>query len=193
MNHCVFQGRLTADPTYKTGKSTKKNGSNEARDYSLAKFALAVNDKSKKRSGGEEKSANFIPCTVWGYDADFINTYCRKGTKILITGELITDYFTDENGQKVYTWNIKVESIDDIDWNTVPEELRGVKMGNKTQNNSNVSNNTPSNTSNKSKQKSTAPKKETSANQQQQNNNAEGDLPDGFGGFGGFDEELPFS
>lgn len=191
MSHCVFQGRLTADPTYKTGKSTKnKNGSKVSKDYSLARFALAVNDKSKKKSGGEEKGANFIPCTVWGYDADFVNTYCRKGTKILITGELLTDYFNDENGQRIFTWNIKVESVDDIDWNTVPEELRGVKMSNRTQNNSNASDNT---SNPKSKQQAAAPKEETPANQQ--NNDVEGDLPDGFSGFSGFglDEELPFS
>ena len=64
MNKVILIGRLTADPESKISA----NGVNRVT------FNIAVNDvyNSKKRT-------TFIPCVAWNNQANFIQSYLKKG------------------------------------------------------------------------------------------------------------------
>ena len=95
MNKIILCGRLTRDPDLRT------NG-----DNNIARYSLAV-DRRFKREG--EPDADFFNCTVFGKGADFAEKYLRQGTKVLITGRLQSDNYTNKDGQKVYGWQVIVE------------------------------------------------------------------------------------
>lgn len=120
MNEIIFDGRLTKDPEYRTG--TKKGGDGT---YSLASICIANDDFDKKARKGEEGyEPNWIPVKLWGRNADFVQKYCRKGTKVVVKGKLETDKYV-KDGQNIYTWGIENARIEFIDWSTVSDELRG--------------------------------------------------------------------
>ena len=56
-----------------------------------------------------EQTADFIPCVVFGKQAEFAEKYFRKGTKVVISGRITTGSYTNKDGQKIYTTEITVE------------------------------------------------------------------------------------
>lgn len=88
MNDCKFTGRLTADPEVRT----TQNG------HRVVPFTLAV-DRMKK-GAGEQTQADFLRFEAWDNHADTIAKYCRKGTKLLISGAARAESYTDQSGNK---------------------------------------------------------------------------------------------
>lgn len=98
MNCVILMGRLVRDP------EIRHNG-----EKSIAKITLAVDRRFKTDNG---QTADFIPCTVFGKTADFIEKYVKKGTKVVIQGRWQTGLYDNKEGQKVYTNDCIVESIE---------------------------------------------------------------------------------
>lgn len=90
-------GRLTRDPEVRYGG---------ANNTAVAKFSFAVPRKFK-RDG--EPDCDFINCTAFGKTAEFIEKWCRQGTKLLLEGRWQTGSYTNKDGQKVYTNECMVE------------------------------------------------------------------------------------
>lgn len=101
MNKAIMIGRLTRDPEIRYSQGA--NGT------TIARFSLAV-DRRWKREG--EPDADFFNCTAFGRQAEFVEKYMKKGTKIAITGRIQNDNYTDRNGQKVYSVQIMVEEME---------------------------------------------------------------------------------
>lgn len=97
MNKAIEIGRLTRDPEVRYSQ-----GNNTA----VARYTIAV-DRKFKREG--EQTADFIPCVVFGKQAEFAEKYFRKGTKVVISGRITTGSYTNKDGQKIYTTEITVE------------------------------------------------------------------------------------
>lgn len=97
MNKAIEIGRLTRDPEVRYSQ-----GSNTA----VARYIIAV-DRKFKRDG--EPTADYIPCVVFGRQAEFAEKYFRKGMKVVISGRITTGSYTNRDGQKVYTTEITVE------------------------------------------------------------------------------------
>lgn len=72
----------------------------------VARYTLAV-DRKFKREG--EQTADFIPCVVFGKNAEFAEKYLTKGKKIAVIGRIQTGSYTNRDGQKVYTTDVVVE------------------------------------------------------------------------------------
>lgn len=97
MNQVVLMGRLTADPTINDR-------------ITCASFTLAVDRKYSKDG---KKEADFISCKMLGEKrADFANRYLRKGIKIMICGSIQTGSYQKQDGTKVYTTDVIVESCE---------------------------------------------------------------------------------
>ena len=94
MNLIILMGRLTRDPEIRTG-----NGS------TVARYTLAV-DRRFKRDG--DPDADFFNCTVFGKSAEFAEKYFRQGTKVIVTGRIQQDNYTNKDGEKVYAWTVVV-------------------------------------------------------------------------------------
>ena len=101
MNKVIMMGRLTRDPEVRYSQG--------ANATAIARFSLAV-DRRWKREG--EPDADFFNCTVFGRQADFVEKYLRQGTKVVVTGRIQNDNYTNKDGQKVYSVQIIVEEIE---------------------------------------------------------------------------------
>ena len=98
MNKVIMMGRLTRDPEVRYGQGA--NGT------AVCKYSIAV-DRRFKRDG--QPDADFFNCTVFGKGAEFAEKYFRKGTKIVISGSIQNDNYTNKEGQKVYSTQIIVD------------------------------------------------------------------------------------
>ena len=96
MNKVIFMGRLTKDPEVRYSQDGK----------AIANFSLAVD-----RFGKNDK-ADFFNCTAFDKRAEFVEKYLRKGTKILLSGKIQNDSYTNRDGQKVYTTQVIVDEIE---------------------------------------------------------------------------------
>lgn len=101
MNKVILMGRLTRDPEIRYSKG--------ATSTAVATFSLAV-DRKFKREG--EPSADFFNCTAFGKIADVIEKWTKQGTKVLVTGRIQNNNYTDRNGNKVYSVQIMVDELE---------------------------------------------------------------------------------
>lgn len=92
-------GRLVADPEYRTTNT----------GVAVTRFRIAIDRDYTKE--GEEKKADFIPCTAWRSSADFVNKYFRKGNMIAVIGQLRTEPYEDKNGNKRTDYSISVDKV----------------------------------------------------------------------------------
>lgn len=98
MNKAILMGRLTRDPDVRYTQGGDP--------MCIARYTLAV-DRRFKREG--QDGADFIPCVAFGKGGEFVEKYCKKGTKLAVTGRIQTGSYTNRDGQKVYTTEIVVE------------------------------------------------------------------------------------
>lgn len=127
MNKVLLTGRITHD------LELKKTNSNK----SYLSFAIAVDDG--KDANGNKKTI-FVDCTIWGSGADFLSQYAGKGVLIGVIGKVVTDNYTNSQGQKVKRTYVRAEhseilskpqqqtattTIDDFDANNFEESVDG--------------------------------------------------------------------
>lgn len=98
MNKVILCGRLTKDPEIRYSQGERQT--------CIARYTVAV-DRKFKRDG--EPSADFINCIAFAKLGEFAEKYLKKGMKILVTGRVQVDSYTNRDGQKVYTTQIMVE------------------------------------------------------------------------------------
>jgi len=101
MNKVILTGKLARDPVMSI-----VNGET---GVTVTKFDVAVN---RRKSKEEEVNVDFIHCTSFGKQAEFINQYFKKGTGIILTGRIQNNNYTNKNGEKVYGFNIIVEDVE---------------------------------------------------------------------------------
>lgn len=99
MNLVILMGRLTRDPEV----------SSSASGTTFARYSIAV-DRKFKREG--EADADFFNCTSFGKQAEFVEKYLKKGTKIVVSGEIQNNNYTNKEGQKVYDVRIMVHDVE---------------------------------------------------------------------------------
>ncbi|MEI3212922.1 MAG: single-stranded DNA-binding protein [Lachnospiraceae bacterium] len=98
MNKVDLTGRLTKDP-----QSRWTNGQESQEQICIVRFTLAVNRRKK------DAGADFISCVAFGKSAESLEKYCKKGTKLEISGRIQTGSYTNKDGGKVYTTDVIVE------------------------------------------------------------------------------------
>ena len=101
MNKVIMMGRLTRDPEIRYGQGA--NGT------VVGRFSIAV-DRRFKREG--EPDADFFDCTTFGKQAEFVEKYLKKGTKIVLEGSVQNNNYTNKDGQKVYGTRIVVDNLE---------------------------------------------------------------------------------
>jgi len=96
MNQGTWMGRFTADPELKTTTS----------GVEYCSFQLAIDRSFKDKAGN--KQTDFLPFTAWRQTAAFINRYFHKGDQILISGEVQSRNYVDQEGKKKTAYSIAV-------------------------------------------------------------------------------------
>lgn len=99
MNVCVMMGRFTRDPEVRYGASGN----------AFARYSIAV-DRRFKREG--QPDADFFDCVSFGKQAEFVEKYLHKGSKVVISGSIQNNNYQNREGQMVYRDQIVVDSIE---------------------------------------------------------------------------------
>lgn len=107
-------GRLTRDPEV---RYAGQNGS-----MAVARYSIAV-DRIRKREG--EPNADFFNLVSFGKQAEFVERYLRKATKIAVEGELRNNNYTNRNGEKVYGTDVIVSAVDFAESRAASERSNG--------------------------------------------------------------------
>lgn len=95
MNNITASGRLTADPTINYTQNNKP----------VANFSIADNGRNDKPL--------FLRCTCLNEkQATFAQQYLTKGTKVIVSGRLEPDDYTDRNGQLVHNIVLMINNIE---------------------------------------------------------------------------------
>lgn len=101
MNKVILMGRLTRDPEVRYSQGASQT--------TVARFSIAV-DRRFKREG--EPDADFFNCTCFAKQAEFVERYLHKGIKILLSGRIQNDNYTNKDGQMVYSVRVMVDEIE---------------------------------------------------------------------------------
>lgn len=99
MNTIILSGRLTSKPELRSTKSLK----------SVCNFTIAVN---RPYTSNGKRETDFIECQVWNKTAENLCKYQDKGNLILVSGNIRTDSYDDEKGNKRYKTYVSVENIE---------------------------------------------------------------------------------
>ena len=97
-NKAILGGRMTADAELKQTPS----------GVSVCTFSIAVNRKVGKDA---EQKTDFINCVAWRSTADFITKYFKKGSSIMVVGNIQNRSWQDGAGNKRYATEVIVDEV----------------------------------------------------------------------------------
>lgn len=98
LNQCNFIGNLGKDPESKTFQNGGK----------IVNFSIAVSERWKDKNTGETKERTEWVNVVVQNEAlqNVVEQYCRKGTRVMISGKMQTRKWQDQGGNDKYTTEI---------------------------------------------------------------------------------------
>ena len=99
INRVVLVGRLTRDAELR--KTT--NGT------SVASFTLAIDNRIPDKEGN--KTASFIPCTIWNQSAENVVRFTHKGSLVGVEGRLNQRTYTNSEGKNVQVVEVICDSV----------------------------------------------------------------------------------
>lgn len=101
MNKVILMGNLTRDPEirYSQGENS----------LAIARFSIAVNRRFSRQG---DTDTDFFNCTAFGKQAEFVEKYFKQGSRMLLTGRVQNDNYTNKNGEKVYSVQIIAEEVE---------------------------------------------------------------------------------
>ena len=96
MNLCVFKGRLCKNPELFTASS----------GMSVCRIRIAVQRRDK------QSGTDFVTCTAFRNQAEFLDKYFSKGQEILIQGSLRINQWEGDDGIKREGCEVLINNID---------------------------------------------------------------------------------
>jgi len=98
LNIITIMGRIVRDPETRFLQSSTN---------SVTRFTVAV-ERDYKAADEEKPKTDFINCVAWNKTGEFVEKFFRKGSMIAVTGSLELDSYTNKDGLKVYTTDVRV-------------------------------------------------------------------------------------
>ena len=90
MNKVLLCGNIVEDGEIRVTESDKVK----------VNFTLAIN----KRIGKDKTKTTFIPCVIWGKFGETVVGYLKKGSQLIVDGELEINNIKSEKGWKTYAY-----------------------------------------------------------------------------------------
>ena len=112
MNLVILMGRLTKDPEIRISQGG---------DVTIGSFSIAVDRRLKK------DVTDFFNCVTFNKNAEFAEKYLRKGTKIVVKGEIQIDKY-EKDGVTKYATNIIANHIEFAESKKANEETKEEKQ-----------------------------------------------------------------
>ena len=100
MNKVFLIGNLTRDP-----ELTETAGG-----VSVCRFSIAVNRNYTSSDG--ERQADFFNITAWRGLGDTVARFCKKGSKVAVSGSIQMRTYEDNNGQKRTAVDIVAQDVE---------------------------------------------------------------------------------
>ena len=98
MNKVILMGRLTRDPEMRQTTG----------GIQVCSFSVAVNRRFAKDG---QQNADFINCTAWRQQAEFICKYFHKGSMIALVGTLQSRSWENQEGKRQYSTDVVVDEV----------------------------------------------------------------------------------
>lgn len=89
-NQAIVMGNLTRDPEMRTTPS----GQN------VTSFSVATNRSWQDQNGEKKDAVEYHNIVAWGKLGELVNSYLKKGRKVLVVGRLQTRNWEAEDGAK---------------------------------------------------------------------------------------------
>lgn len=99
LNQITIHGRLTKDVELKQTQS----------GVSVCNFTVAVD---RSYSNGEDKITDFFTVVCWRGLADMVSKYFGKGKEIIVSGEMQSRRWVDQDDGTHIAWEIQAHSVD---------------------------------------------------------------------------------
>lgn len=114
MNSVSLMGRLTRDAELRYASNT---------EMAILRFNVAVDrrlskEKRQEAENNNQPTADFVNCIAFGKTAEVIGQYFHKGNRIAITGHIQTGSYENQQGQRIYTTDVVVDSFDFVESNS---------------------------------------------------------------------------
>lgn len=101
MNKVVLCGNLGADPEVRFTPSGQP----------VCTFSLATNEYFRDKKGEQQQRTEWHRVVTWGRLAELCGEYLTKGRQVLLEGQIRTRSWTDREGQKRWTTEIRAFTV----------------------------------------------------------------------------------
>ena len=101
-------GNVGKDPDVRYLESNPNNPGSNAK---VASFPLATSERYRDRNGELRENTEWHNIVAWRNSADVAEKFIRKGTQVFIEGHLRTRQWTDQTGNKRYTTEVVVDTL----------------------------------------------------------------------------------
>ena len=108
LNKVMLIGNVGKDPEVRYLES---NPQNAGANPKVATFPLATSERYRDRSGDVRENTEWHNIVAWRNNADVAEKYIRKGTQVYIEGRLRTRQWQDQTGNKRYTTEVVVDTL----------------------------------------------------------------------------------
>jgi single-strand DNA-binding protein len=108
LNKVMLIGNVGKDPDVRYLESNPQNPGGNAK---VASFPLATSERYRDRNGELRENTEWHNIVAWRNSADVAEKYIRKGTQVFVEGRLRTRQWTDQTGNKRYTTEVVVDSL----------------------------------------------------------------------------------
>lgn len=108
LNKVMLIGNVGKDPEV---RYLDQNPQNPAAAAKVATFPLATSERYRDRNGEQRENTEWHNIVAWRGNADVIERFVKKGTQLYIEGRLRTRNWTDQTGNKRYTTEVIVDTL----------------------------------------------------------------------------------
>jgi single-strand DNA-binding protein len=77
----------------------------------VANFTMATTDRWSDPSGEKKEKTEWHRIVVWGKQAEIAGEYLKKGRPVFVEGSLQTREWTDRDGNKRYTTEVRAQRL----------------------------------------------------------------------------------
>ena len=114
MNKAILLGNVGKDPEIRTtGNGTK-----------VASFSLATTEKWKDKDGNSSEATEWHNITAWNNVAKIVESYVKKGDKLLIEGRITNRSYDDKDGNKKYITEVVCNNLELLGGRDKPVEVK---------------------------------------------------------------------
>jgi len=101
VNKVILVGNLGRDPEIRyTASGTP-----------VANFTMATTDRWNDASGERKERTEWHRIVVWAKQAEIVGEYLKKGRQVYVEGSLQTREWTDREGNKRYTTEVRAQRV----------------------------------------------------------------------------------